>query len=64
MWRHIKADMHAKDGAMRDKYAVNGIPSYILIDKKGVIIGRYHGNDDKEGTDDLEKKLSELIPAK
>jgi len=64
MWRHIKADMHANDGTMREKYAINGIPSYILIDKNGVIIGRYHGSDDNESTDDLEKKLSELIPAK
>lgn len=43
------------------KFGVQVFPTKILIDKTGVIIGRYRGTDDEEA---LDKKLSDLFKIK
>jgi thiol-disulfide isomerase/thioredoxin len=48
------------EGELRKKFNLMPIPSYILIDTKGVIIGRY-GGVEKETDDKLDKKLSEIF---
>lgn len=44
-------------------YAVRPIPAYILIDEKGVIIGRNSAADTEEKSlHDLEEKLKNIMP--
>jgi thiol-disulfide isomerase/thioredoxin len=42
---------------INDKYGIQVLPTKVLIDKKGIIIGRYEGDDNKL----LDKKLSEIF---
>jgi thiol-disulfide isomerase/thioredoxin len=44
--------------SINDKYGIKVLPSKILIDKNGVIIGRYEGSDAEPA---LDKKLKELF---
>jgi len=65
MWRHIMADMYLpNDNSLRNTYAIEGIPTFILIDKRGRIIGRYRGGDDEGNIEDLDKKLAEVMPGR
>ena len=48
------------EGAMRidDKYFIYSVPTLMLIDMDGVIIGRYTGTNEEQL---LEKKLNEIF---
>jgi len=64
MYRHVLANMFLPgDVSMRGKYAIAGIPTFILIDKEGRVAGRYRGADDEGSMDDMEKKLAQALPA-
>ncbi|WP_320053165.1 TlpA disulfide reductase family protein [uncultured Acetobacteroides sp.] len=64
MWHHVSTARSFSDKAendtnenIADKYAANGFPTYVLIDKEGKIVGRWLGLSKEE----LEAKLSELL---
>jgi hypothetical protein len=50
-----------KDNSMRDKFGVPSIPLLILIDKKGVILGRYMAPNEDGGQTELEIKLEKIF---
>lgn len=61
-WKNILTNMYLpQDNSMRDKYSIPSIPLLILIDKKGVIIGRYMAPKEDGGQSELEKKLEEIF---
>jgi thiol-disulfide isomerase/thioredoxin len=61
-WRHVMASLSAPDdGNLWNRYSIASIPTLILIDKQGKIIGRYRGASDEGSMDDLEKKLNETL---
>jgi Peroxiredoxin len=70
MWSHIsstkkfasKSVKNAQDDISK-KYAVNLIPTYILVDKSGNIVGRWIGLC-KKNEKDLAEKLAELLKEK
>lgn len=44
IWHHVLANMYLpNDNSLRTMYAIEGIPTFVLIDKKGVIMGRWTG---------------------
>ncbi len=44
-WNNVFADIsQPMDNGLRDKYSIASIPTLILIDKNGIIIGRYRGD--------------------
>ena len=45
---------------IKDIYAVYGIPVIVIIDKNGIIAGRYTG-DDEQTTKDIDEKLKEVV---
>jgi hypothetical protein len=45
---------------IKENYYVNGVPLQILIDKNGIIIGKW-GSKTKENEEALDKKLAELF---
>ena len=73
-WHHIaeNAGTYKYNNALEILYNSNGMPpsTVFLIDKKGMIIGRYYGSIQQdfekridEGTlDDLDKKLAQIMP--
>jgi thiol-disulfide isomerase/thioredoxin len=62
IWRNILANMYLpKDNSMRDKFGVPSIPLLILIDKKGVILGRYMAPNEDGGQTELEIKLEKIF---
>lgn len=64
-WRHILAPLHNQknDSLVTNKYFVYGIPVTILINKEGVIIGRWSGSGD-ENMDALKKLLNKAFSEK
>jgi thiol-disulfide isomerase/thioredoxin len=66
IWHHIlqgfdleklkKGEPNEND--IGEKFGINSLPTKILIDKRGVIIGRYTGTEEEA---DLDKKLSEVF---
>ena len=62
IWHNVLAGKTNNDNSgltasISDKFGVNVLPTKILIDKSGTIIGRY----DETQTADLDKKLAELF---
>jgi thiol-disulfide isomerase/thioredoxin len=61
-WKNIFADMYLpQDNSMRAKFGIPSIPLLILINKKGVIIGRYMAPKEDGEQAELEKKLEEIF---
>lgn len=64
LWPNVlRGRVETKNGpdisnSINDKYGVHVLPTKILIDKNGMIIGRYTGIDD---ADALDKKLAEVF---
>jgi thiol-disulfide isomerase/thioredoxin len=63
LWQHI-LDTEVKGGkvigieqSIARKYAVDSFPTKILIDPKGIIVGRYSGGNDSQ----LDQKLNEVL---
>ena len=50
-----------EDDTLRGVYSIASIPTLILINQQGEIIGRYRGASDEGSIEDLEKKLKETI---
>ena len=61
-WRHVMANLTSfEDDTLRGVYSIASIPTLILINQQGEIIGRYRGASDEGSIEDLEKKLKETI---
>ncbi|HEX3384863.1 MAG TPA: TlpA disulfide reductase family protein [Mucilaginibacter sp.] len=61
-WHQVFANVFLpNDNGLRDTYFIGAIPSLILIDTNGVIIGRYRGASDEGDLADLKKKLVEVF---
>lgn len=60
IWHQV-LDTGKAEKDIADLYGISGIPVKILIDKNGIIVGRYEGYDSKDNDGELEKKLAELI---
>jgi thiol-disulfide isomerase/thioredoxin len=57
-WLNILTSNKSNDQSLKSLYNVTPVPTYILIDKAGVIVGRYEGADEALNTEllkDLEK---------
>lgn len=57
-WTHV-SDLQYWNNNIAKLYKVNAVPTKILIDKKGIIIGKYIGIDEQKL---LAKKLYEIFP--
>ncbi|MBW8683761.1 redoxin domain-containing protein [Chitinophaga rhizophila] len=68
-WKHVlrgldmdkKMKGEADSNDLSDRYGIHSLPTKILVDKDGVIIGRYGGGG--EGDDALDAKLAAVLPA-
>jgi len=63
-WNHIYVGKEdSKADSINKRFNVNAIPGFILIDKKGIIEGRYGGADstNKAQFSNLEKRLEEIF---
>ncbi|PNW26425.1 TlpA disulfide reductase family protein [Formosa algae] len=66
-WHHVNNGMPKENqGVSISKlYEVPAIPTYILIDEKGIIVDRYRASDEEnKSLDDLENKLNTLLTSK
>lgn len=66
VWKHVLRGLKMTKGGGFDKstdisqpYGIHTLPTKILIDKDGMIIGRYGGGG--EGDDDMDKKLEKVF---
>jgi peroxiredoxin len=60
LWRNIMVGSKDNSNSIRKLYQVQPVPTYILINREGIIIGRYTGIDEKENQNlGLTKKLEE-----
>lgn len=67
VWKHVLRGLKRVDGpemfdrsaSISDKYGIHSLPTKILIDPKGIIIGRYGGGG--ENDEALDKKLKEIF---
>lgn len=67
VWKHVLRGLKRVDGPMMfdrsasisDRYGIHTLPTKILIDPNGVIIGRYGGGG--ENDEAMDKKLSEIF---
>ncbi|MNK01661.1 Thiol-disulfide oxidoreductase ResA [compost metagenome] len=65
IWRHIlsgydrKASDQEKSKYINERYGIHSLPTKILIDKNGVIIGRYGGGGEDDAA--MDKKLAEVF---
>jgi thiol-disulfide isomerase/thioredoxin len=69
VWRHVlrglkmgKDQRFDTSADISEPYAIHTLPTKILIDKNGTIIGRYGGGGQDDGA--LDKKLAEIFDAK
>jgi hypothetical protein len=65
-WRQIYLNLFhpvlgKTGGELLKRYSIESIPSLVLIDKEGKIIGRYRGNGDEGGEQALYNKLNSLF---
>ncbi|SEW34498.1 Thiol-disulfide isomerase or thioredoxin [Chitinophaga sp. YR573] len=59
IWHHVLRGMNMKKIDLNDRYGIRSLPTKILIDRNGVIIGRYgEGGEDETA---LDKKLAEIF---
>lgn len=64
-WHNIFADVFQPlDNGMMNKYAIASIPTLILIDKNGIIIGRYRGDGEDGDETVLFNKLDKIFGSK
>lgn len=65
VWKHVlrglkfQGDGTDKSNSIMDKYNVASLPTKILIDPNGIIIGRYGGGGGNDA--DMDKKLAEIF---
>lgn len=66
VWKHILRGLKkSADGgydrseSIADKYAIHSLPTKVLINPKGVIVGRYGGGGESDAA--MEKKLDEIF---
>lgn len=67
VWKHVLRGLKRVDGPMMfdrsasisDRYGIHTLPTKVLIDPNGVIIGRYGGGG--ENDEAMDKKLSEIF---
>ena len=67
VWKHVLRglkrvegpEMFDRSASIADKYGINSLPTKILIDPNGMIIGRYGGGGENEEA--MDKKLSEIF---
>ncbi len=65
IWKHVLRGLkrtqtgYNKSADISEPYAIHTLPTKILIDKNGVIIGRYGGGG--EGDEAMDKKLAEIF---
>jgi len=59
LWKHIITRSEGPNN-LPTKYAINGIPTLILIDKNGIVAGRYLGNGE-ENQKKLDEKLASIF---
>lgn len=70
VWKHVLRGLKRVDGpemfdrsaSISDKYGISSLPTKILIDPKGVIIGRYGGGG--ENDEAMDQKLAEIFGEK
>lgn len=62
IWKHIRTGSGLYD-SLATKYAVDGIPTLVLIDKNGIVVGRYLGNGEEE-LEKLDDKLALIFAEK
>ncbi|MEO7049280.1 MAG: AhpC/TSA family protein [Ferruginibacter sp.] len=64
-WYNVFADVFKPlDNGMINKYAIASIPTLILIDKNGIIVGRYRGDGEDGDEAALFNKLDEIFASK
>jgi thiol-disulfide isomerase/thioredoxin/archaellum component FlaC len=65
IWRHVLNGMKVNDGqydrsrAIANNYGVSSLPTKVLVDPNGMIVGRYSSGSEKD--DDLDNKLVEIF---
>jgi len=65
IWKHVLRGLkrtptgYDKSADITEPYAIHSLPTKILVDKNGVIIGRYGGGG--EGDEAMDKKLAEIF---
>ncbi|NII29339.1 AhpC/TSA family protein [Pseudoflavitalea sp. X16] len=66
VWKHVLRGLkHKPDGgfdrseSISDQYGIHSLPTKILIDPKGVIVGRYGGGGEDDAA--MDKKLAEVF---
>ncbi|XLS27476.1 thioredoxin-like domain-containing protein [Flavobacteriaceae bacterium M23B6Z8] len=70
LWHQVLGNYRdSNKNAIHNKFNVTPIPAYILIDDKGVIVGRYLGADrykpkgqKRNGIPELKQKLEQMLP--
>ena len=61
-WRHVLGSLSEPDDAsMRGRYSIKAIPTLVLVDKGGKIIGRYRGSEEEGSMKDLENELARVF---
>jgi thiol-disulfide isomerase/thioredoxin len=62
IWYNVFANIYQPlDNGLRGKYAIASIPTLILIDKNGMIIGRYRGDGEDGDETTLSDKLNKIF---
>lgn len=65
IWRHVLNGMkvnngqYDRSGAIANNYGVSSLPTKVLVDPNGVIVGRYSSGSEKD--EDLDRKLLEIF---
>lgn len=59
IWRHILSGNKRKGNDIGDKYAIHTLPTKILIDPTGKIIGRYGADGENDAA--MDKKFEEIF---
>jgi thiol-disulfide isomerase/thioredoxin len=59
IWRHILSGTKEQGNDIGDLYAIHTLPTKILIDKDGKIIGRYGADGDSD--EDMDRKFEEIF---
>lgn len=63
-WYNILDSLNPKNNGLKKIYSVSDIPTLILIDKKGIIIGRFDNNTSNFAVDNLESELENIFVSK
>ncbi|KAA0127287.1 AhpC/TSA family protein [Chryseobacterium sp. SN22] len=63
-WYNILDSLNPKNNGLKKIYSVSDIPTLILIDKEGIIIGRYDNNTSNFAVNNLESELENIFVSK